>query len=68
VKKKRASKSRPRRVRPWSAAELRILAARIRSRVPARLIAKELGRTESAVRQRAAAEGISFRKAGRRRR
>jgi len=54
----------PRNRKLWTAAELRKLAALARKGLTARETARELGRTASAVRQRALVDGISFRGRG----
>jgi len=54
------ARKKKRTVKPWSAADLRMLRELARSE-PAGRIAKKLRRTESAVRQKAAALGTSLR-------
>jgi hypothetical protein len=46
--------------RGWSSKEVRELKSMARVKVPARQIARKLGRSEHAVRQKAYAEGVSF--------
>jgi hypothetical protein len=52
--------------RAWTDKEVKELSTLIRQKTSARLIARKLGRTEGAVRQKAFAEGLSFRKPTRR--
>lgn len=49
-----------RRVKPWTAADLKLLKSSARQQ-SARKIAKQLKRTEGAVRQKAGALGVSLR-------
>lgn len=46
--------------REWTKTDVKELKTMAKAKTPARMIAKKLGRTEGAVRQKAYAEGISF--------
>ena len=52
--------------RSWTDKDMRELGTLMRQDTSARAIARKLGRTEGAVRQKAFAEGLSFRKTARR--
>lgn len=56
----RARKQKKRTITPWTPTDLRTM-RRQAGRVPAGRIAKDLKRTEGALRQKAAALGISMR-------
>ena len=51
--------------RAWTDSDVRELKTLIRQKTSARAIGRKLGRTEGAVRQKAFAEGLSFRKPAR---